>query len=243
MPKKNDTYYDKNYFNAQKIIGERSGRLLKDRFSEFINPSDTVLDFGCGGGFLLKNINCRKKFGFEINNVAIEYANSIGIECVDNLSHILDDSLDAIISNSCLEHIPNPHEMLKALLIKLKLNGIIVFSIPHETIDYQYKSDDWNYHLFTWSPMAIGNLFNDAGFSVVEVRAIKGIQIPFIDFFDKFLSSQIINMLAKPYRIFRILLSELGIKTLGIDGNCLVIARRPQVANQENFGPDLKISI
>jgi SAM-dependent methyltransferase len=226
MSKKNDTYYDKNYFNTQKIIGERSGRLLKDRFSEFINPSDTVLDFGCGGGFLLRNIACQKKMGFEINEVAIEHAKSIGIECINNLSYLPNDAFDVIISNSCLEHIPTPHKTLIELCAKLKPNGIIVFSVPHETIDYHYKKNDWNNHLFTWSPMALGNLFNDAGLIVIEVRSLKGVQIPFINFFEKFLSNQIIHALSKPYRIFRIILSELGIKPLGIDGNCLVVARR-----------------
>ena len=37
-------------------------------------PDKKVLDFGCGGGYLLDKINCKKKFGVEINNIAIKEA-------------------------------------------------------------------------------------------------------------------------------------------------------------------------
>jgi SAM-dependent methyltransferase len=137
----------------------------------------------------------------------------------------IEGKLDVIISNSCLEHIPSPLDSLLALREKLKNGGIIIFSVPHETIDFNYKLNDWNYHLYTWSPMAIGNLFNEAGFEVIKVKTYKNVQLPAIGFFENFFPSSLINFLSKIYRILRIILSETGLKQLAIDGDVFIVAR------------------
>lgn len=67
-------HYDHDYFKWQKSLGEFGGWANLSKFSEFIKETDSVLDFGCGGGFLLKNLNCKKKFGIEINIPALENA-------------------------------------------------------------------------------------------------------------------------------------------------------------------------
>ncbi len=53
--------YEEHYFNDfKKEIGEFGGRANKFMFEKHVLPSDTVLDFGCGGGFLLSNLNCKE---------------------------------------------------------------------------------------------------------------------------------------------------------------------------------------
>jgi len=49
-------------------------------------------------------------------------------------------------------------------------NGKIIFVVPCENINYAYKPGDINQHLYSWSPMGIGNLFTLAGFSVIESK-------------------------------------------------------------------------
>ena len=67
-------YYDNNYFdNYQKQIGEFGGKANLFKFQKHISKGDKILDFGCGGGFLLNNLNCKSKFGVEINPFAREY--------------------------------------------------------------------------------------------------------------------------------------------------------------------------
>lgn len=39
--------------------------------------------------------------------------------------------------------------------------------MPHET-KYRYNADDVNKHLYTWSEMNLGNLFDAAGYVVKE---------------------------------------------------------------------------
>ena len=54
------THYDQqageDYFDFQASIGEFGGWANVTKFSDYVAPGDTVLDFGCGGGYLLKNL-------------------------------------------------------------------------------------------------------------------------------------------------------------------------------------------
>ena len=115
----------------------------------------------------------------------MDKAKKIGInEVHKNLSELKENSVDLIVSNSALEHVPNPHISLTNLYKILKPNGSIIFRIPHETLGWSYKPGDWNYHLYTWSPMAIGNLFNDVGFHNILVKKEKSVKPPLYKFFQ-----------------------------------------------------------
>ena len=35
---------------------------------------------------------------------------------------------------------------------------------------YKWKKNDRNFHLFSWSPMNIGNLFVEIGFKIIKVK-------------------------------------------------------------------------
>jgi hypothetical protein len=37
----------------------------------------------------------------------------------------------------------------------------------------RYRTDDINHHLFTWTPLTLGNLFTEAGFDVSSVEVIR----------------------------------------------------------------------
>ena len=67
-------HYDNDYFEWQKNMGVIGGVVDKFKFEPYINETDAVIDFGCGGGYILSNINCKRKIGIEINSTAREYA-------------------------------------------------------------------------------------------------------------------------------------------------------------------------
>lgn len=46
----------------------------------------------------------------------------------------------------------------------------IHFVVPCDSIRMKYRPGDINHHLFSWSPMNLGNLFTEAGFVVDSVR-------------------------------------------------------------------------
>lgn len=140
-------HYNKNYFDWQKRVGEFGGKANLFKFQNYIKPNDTVLDFGCGGGYLLEKVNCKKKIGVEINKVAIKQAQE-KFTVYSNLNKVQNNSIDVIISNHVLEHLENPLKTLKELRKKLRKGGIIVFVFPQES-DIEYHKHDPNQHLFT----------------------------------------------------------------------------------------------
>lgn len=224
MNRNNKTYYDKTYFSDQKKVGVDNTFGVTKIFQEHIMPSDVVLDFGCGGGFLLGKINCAKRIGFDVNSVALETAKLNGLTTVSSYDDIDDNSVDVVMSNSAIEHTPTPFEDICKLHSKLKVGGKAVFRVPHETIGYKYKPNDWNYHLFTWSPMAIGNLFNEAGYKIISVGIEKGMQPPLHKIFRKI--PIVSNLASFLYRLVRLIFEELGIKAASCDGYSILVAEK-----------------
>lgn len=163
-------YYNKNYFDWQSTAGSFGGWANQSKFSRYIKAGDVVLDFGCGGGYLLKNINCKEKLGVEINNDAIKQAELNGIKIFTDTDQLTDNTLDVVISDNALEHTLRPLDELKSLYKKMKPGGTIVFVVPCESIHIKYKKGDINHHLYSWSPMSLGNLFTEAGFRIIESK-------------------------------------------------------------------------
>lgn len=169
------SYYDADYFKWQKGIGAFGGWANAYKFKGSIKQEDTVIDFGCGGGFLLNNLDCKRRIGIEPNPSAAESAKKLGIQhfstSSDALENLGDAIADVIVSNSTLEHTLNPLQELENLKPLLKEKGIIHFFVPCESIGYKYNPNDINHHLFSWSPQNLGNLFVEAGFGVEYSRA------------------------------------------------------------------------
>ncbi|MDQ3076069.1 MAG: class I SAM-dependent methyltransferase [bacterium] len=164
-------HYNEGYFKWQSSLGEFGGWANKTKFSGYITSSDTVLDFGCGGGYLLKNIDCKEKIGVEINPEAINTASKNGIKVFRDVDEVPDESVDVIVSDNALEHTLRPLDELKSLYKKLKKGGKIIFVVPCESVSIKYKPNDINHHLYSWSPISLGNLITEAGFNLVESKA------------------------------------------------------------------------
>lgn len=164
------THYDAGYYDWQRDIGEFGGWADQYKFRDSIRQDDTVIDFGCGGGFLLKNLNCKKKIGIEPNPSAVDSIRSLNMlhfyNAVDALQELGEGVADVIISNHALEHTLNPLQEIKNLRPLLKPGGIIHFVVPCEAISCLYRTSDINHHLYTWCPQNLGNLFTEAGYQV-----------------------------------------------------------------------------
>jgi SAM-dependent methyltransferase len=166
-------HYDENYFRRQKEIGQIGGQAELFKFRQFVSPDDTVLDFGCGGGFVLRNLDCRRRLGVDINPSAREHAKSQGVEVFESVEQLPEQVIDVVISNHALEHVPSPCEVLIALRRKLKSTSLVVFVVPHDCTGQTWQANDINMHLYTWNRMTLGNLFVSAGYAVERVDAIR----------------------------------------------------------------------
>ena len=159
-------YYDARYFEIQKRIGELGGWANLPKYVPFVKPDFKVLDFGCGGGYLLETLHCREKKGIEVNPSARAEARRRQIETVSATSEVPDEWADIIVSHHALEHCLEPLAELRALRAKLVPGGRAVFVVPCESIRFKYNPADITRHLYTWSPQSLGNLFSEAGFTV-----------------------------------------------------------------------------
>lgn len=191
--------YNADYFNWQKNSAVFGGIANSFKFKKNVKPEYTVIDFGCGGGFLLKNLNCKKKFGIEINTSAHSVIIDNDIIPYSTSSHLLEEKgkefADLIISNHSLEHCINPLSEIKLLYQLLKKNGKIHLIVPCDTIKYEWKPNDINFHLFSWSPMNLGNLFVAAGFKVLKTNPIIHKWPPFYKNIQKIFGWQVFNLI------------------------------------------------
>ncbi len=168
----NSAFYEKEYFDYQRQIGEFGAVQKLPLFNPYIKKNMTVVEFGAGGGYLLKLIDAKEKIGIEINEAARKQAEQMGIKEVRTIAEIPNNYADIIISTSALEHVENPFGVIKELREKLKENGTIVFHVPNESCDTEYKKSDINNHLYTWNAMNLGNLFKTAGYFVKRIENI-----------------------------------------------------------------------
>ena len=218
------SHYDESYFKWQKETGVLAARVVASRVRPYIHGTDRVLDFGCGGGFLLAELSCAAKRGVEINPVARTEAVKNGAECSATTDEVPDGWADAVVSNSCLEHVESPLTELRKLYQKLRVGGSLIVLVPHETLASHYRPNDVNQHLHTWSPMTLGNLVTLAGFEVVAVKVWREMRPPFGMAICARFGVDTFRFAARLYRLARMLLWP--IKPVDIHADIMVVARR-----------------
>jgi SAM-dependent methyltransferase len=191
-------HYDQKYFEWQHFIGKLSGEVDLFKFKKYVNENDKIIDFGCGAGYILRNLNSKDKIGIEINPVAREAAKKNGITVYESIDEIQDEWATVIISHHALEHTYNPLDIVMKLKNKLCAGGKIIFVVPHERRN-KFRKDDINQHLYTWSPMNLGNLFTIAGFKVLEVKTIYHRWPPFPRHIKMLFGTQVFHFFCKIY--------------------------------------------
>jgi SAM-dependent methyltransferase len=157
-----------SYFNWQSQDGRLNAQINAHKFERYIEPQDTVLDFGCGGGYLLAALRCARKIGVEPNPQARTRALGNGVECHPSFAEVPLGVADVGISNHALEHVPCPIDALREFKSRIKPGGRLVVCVPMEDwrVCRQYKPGDINHHLYAWSPQLLGNTLKEAGFEV-----------------------------------------------------------------------------
>ena len=218
-------HYGEDYFAWQQKLGEFSAKANLFRFVPYVRPTDRVVDFGCGGGYLLSRLKCAERIGVEINPTARQEAQRQNIKCFASSNDLPDGWADLIISHSALEHVEAPLTELRQLFSKARPGGLLVFSVPHESLGWAYKPDDINQHLYTWSPMAAGNLFRRAGFQVRSVSADRTLWPPKFEQIYSALGEPGFRVTSKVYRFVRLLFSP--VKPFASDATLTVVADRP----------------
>jgi SAM-dependent methyltransferase len=169
-----DLVRGQEYFTWQAAAGKKGAVYNLRFFAPFILQDQDVLEFGCGGGYLLAALHCREKVGVEINPVARAEATKNGIETLSTLQELAGRTFDTVISSHCLEHVANPYESLCMLRQLLRKDGKLILLLPVD----DWRSEPWigpdnNAHLYAWTPRLLGNLLVASGFQPVSIKAIN----------------------------------------------------------------------
>ena len=190
--------YNQKYFNWYKKIGEYGAIFNKSKFSKYIQKSDSVLDFGCGGGYLLDSLDCKSKYGVEINEVAINEARK-KFEIFKSSEDLPEEKFDVIISNQTFQHCENPRKELLNLFKSLKKNGKIIIYVTCAGPKLKYDQNDINFQLYSWSPMNLGHLLKSCNYEIVETKSIYHRWPPKYEIIYKLFGLRIFNFISVCY--------------------------------------------
>lgn len=143
-----------SYYAWQRRMGLMGGHLEARKFASSVESHDTVLDFGCGSGAMLRWLTCARRVGIDINPAARLEAAAGGVEVYARLAEVPPSSIDVVVSNHALEHVLSPYDVLCQLLRVLVPGGRLVICVPFDDWRTQriYDPRDINHHLFTWTP-------------------------------------------------------------------------------------------
>ncbi len=174
------SHYDEEYFKYQSEIGRFGGWANLTKFSDYIRPEMKVLDFGCGGGYLLANINCQEKLGIEISPVAREAAQNNGINALAATSQVEDGWADISHFEQRARALPEPAPGASGALAEGSARAArSSSSFPANPVRNKVTERTIPIIIsYCWSPMSAANLFTEAGFQVHESKAYVHIWPP-----------------------------------------------------------------
>ena len=152
-------HYDKDYFKWQSKIGVFGAEANKIKFNDLMPASGNILDFGCGGGYMLASFENINKYGVEINEEAINIATQNEWDENTNEKGILLEDYTGHLCTNC----PEAAQIAKSLEEDSSLN-VIVASI-HASTDGGFQQVD---QLFT------NNYETEAGNEYVRGSEMNG---------------------------------------------------------------------
>ena len=193
----NTKHYDENYFTWQKKIGLFGAKANKIKFERYVIKGQRVLDFGCGGGYLLSDFKDIEKFGVEINKTAIDEAKKNELKIFNSSKDLPDNFFDLIISNHALEHCDNPYLELKELYRSMKKGSKICITVPCDNKKNKFSKNDPHKHLYSWSPNNLGNILSACSFKVIESKPFLYKWFPHRYYLKKFMTWQMFHFFCK----------------------------------------------
>ena len=178
-----DAFYASGYFELQNNPADAAARdLMYDveiAFLEKHRKGGTLLDVGCGGGFLLNSFSSKwEKHGIEFDATSARHANEVlklNVKQgeVDEVSYP-DNFFDVIVLRGVIEHMADPKTMLKHLVGWLKQDGLIyITSTPNiESLCAELYREKWRLftadHQIHFSKQTLIDLFNENNFSLLD---------------------------------------------------------------------------
>ena len=193
------------YFDWQGTHADLEAAIERTKFAPHVAERDTVVDFGCGAAALLASLNARERVGVEPNPPARRAGEARGVRVVESTRELDDAMADIVISNHALEHTLAPLDELRELRRILKPGGRLVLWLPLDDWRAQRRpgDDDVNHHLYTWTPLLLRNLLDEAGFEVRECRVVTHAWPRYYRVLFRRLPRGVFDVLARAWAVLR----------------------------------------
>lgn len=177
---------------------ESREKITRYILAPYLHPHQTVLDYGCGPGFLANAVSphVTKIFAVDVSRGVLECARilngqeNIAYLHTTQLSHIEDGSIDLVYSFAVIQHVTDKvfHNILDISNKALKENGRIVF---HVVLDQQGWLDESEWvsdksikgklklkyalNCFKRDGESVVQMFENHGFSSVCLHSVKSV--------------------------------------------------------------------
>lgn len=147
-----------------------------------------VLDIGCGWGQTMKYLASKgaRCSGFDPAPEAVDYVQSIGLECVRAGMERMDvfggRRFDVVLLMNVLEHLSDPVQVVEDIRrVVLEKGGMLVVEVPNEFNSFQVSAQELHglsqwwvappAHLNYFSASSLAALLGGSGFEVPHVEA------------------------------------------------------------------------
>ena len=147
--------------------------LAQNYFQRWIQPSDTILDLGCGFGEFLNHVQCARRIGVDLNPDSQKFLQP-GIEFhvgdAIRLDFLPDNTVDLVFISNLMEHLPDKREverMLGEVWRVLKSGGHLVSMGPNLRFLPGEYWDFWDHHV-PITDRSLTEILEVLGFRIVD---------------------------------------------------------------------------
>jgi hypothetical protein len=146
--------------------------LWKFHFSKYIDPSDCVLELGCGYAHFINNVKAGRRIAIDSWPGFLHYLDE-GVEghvgSASKLAFLEDCSVDFAFASNLFEHLTRDDFsiVLEQLRKKLTARGVLALLQPNYRYAYKEYFDDFT-HISVYSHESICAFLKANGYKVVE---------------------------------------------------------------------------
>lgn len=177
---------------------ESREKIVRLILAPYLRPHQTVLDYGCGPGFLAKAVSphVTRIFAVDVSKGVLECARILNRQenikylHTSQLSQIEDESVDLVYSFAVIQHVTDKvfHDVLHTSNRVLKENGRIVFHVVVDQQGWRHENDwvsdksikgkvklKYGLNCFGRDSESIVQMLEDHGFSSVSLQSVKSV--------------------------------------------------------------------